>query len=162
MQTIDIVILVALLLPAVVGAIYGFLNIVFSLIAWALALGVSLKFSAHFTPLLAGYVESPLLREVLAFIGLFIIMLILLSIGGFLIVKLLGRTGLTAADRIFGFFFGITLGGAIIGVVVFLAGFTAVPKEPWWQASILVDPFERVAVWAQQFLPESVAEHHKY
>lgn len=162
MQTIDIVILVALLLPAVVGAIYGFLNIVFSLAAWGIALGISLKFSPQFVPLLANSIESPLLRDVAAFVAVFVISLVLLSIAGFLIVKLLGRTGLTAADRIFGFFFGIALGGAIIAVVVFLAGFTAVPKEPWWQASTLVEPFERVGMWAHGYLPENAAQYHSY
>jgi membrane protein required for colicin V production len=161
-QTIDIVILVALLLPAIVGAVYGFLNIVFSLAAWGIALGVSLKFSPHFAPLFANHVETPLLRDVLAFITVFVIALMLLSIAGYFIVKLLGRTGLTAADRIFGFFFGIALGGAIIAVVVFLAGFTAVPKEPWWEASMLVQPFERMGVWAHGFLPENVAQYHSY
>lgn len=162
MQTIDIVILVALVLPAIVGAVYGFLNIVFSLAAWAIALGVSLKFSPHFAPLFADHVETPLLRDVLAFIAVFVIALMLLSIAGYFIVKLLGRTGLTAADRIFGFFFGIALGGAIIAVVVFLAGFTAVPKEPWWEASMLVQPFERTGLWARGFLPENVAQYHSY
>jgi membrane protein required for colicin V production len=162
MPTVDIVILVSLLLPAIVGAIYGFLNIVFSLAAWGVALGISLKFSVHFVPLFEGHVESPLLRDVLAFVAVFLISLVLLSIAGFLIVKLLGRTGLTAADRIFGFFFGIALGGAIIAVVVFLAGFTAVPKEPWWEASMLVDPFERLALRAHGYLPESAAQYHSY
>jgi membrane protein required for colicin V production len=145
-----------------VGAVYGFLNIVFSLAAWGNALGVSLKFSSGFAPLLASHVESPLLRDVLAFIAVFVISLILLSIAGFFIVKLLGRTGLTAADRIFGFFFGIALGGAIIAVVVFLAGFTAVPREPWWESSLLVQPFERVGLWARDFLPENVSQYHSY
>ena len=162
MHTLDIVILVAFVLPALVGAIYGFLNIVFSLIAWGIALGVSLQFSSAFSPLLDGYVESPLLRDVLAFIAVFVISLMLLSIAGYFIVKLLGRTGLTAADRIFGFLFGIALGGAIIAVIVFLAGFTAVPREPWWESSILVEPFERVGLWARGFLPENVAQYHSY
>jgi membrane protein required for colicin V production len=162
MQTVDIVILASLLLPAIVGAVYGFLNIVFSLAAWGVALGVALKFSARFSPLLSGYVESPLLRDVLAFICVFVISLILLSIAGYFIVKLLGRTGLTAADRIFGFLFGIALGGAIIAVLVFLAGFTAVPREPWWESSVLVQPFERMGVWARGFLPENVAQYHSY
>jgi membrane protein required for colicin V production len=162
MQTIDIVILVALVLPAIVGAVYGFLNIVFSLVAWAIALGVSLKFSPHFGPLFAEHVETPLLRDVLAFIAVFVIALMLLSIAGYFIVKLLGRTGLTSADRIFGFFFGIALGGAIIAVVVFLAGFTAMPRETWWEASMLVQPFERMGLWARGFLPENVAQYHSY
>lgn len=162
MQVADIIILVVLLLPALVGALYGFLNIVFSIVAWTLALGISIKFGGLFSPLLEGYVETALIRDVLAFMGLFIVSLMILTGIAYFIVKLLGRTGLTAADRILGFFFGIGLGGAIISVVVFLAGFTALPRESWWQSSVLVQPFEAISLWAQRFLPDNVVKYHSF
>ena len=162
MHTADIAILVALLLPALVGAVYGFLNILFSIIAWGLALGISAKFSPSFAPLLEAYVQAELIREVLAFIGLFVVSLLILTAVGYFIVKLLGRTGLTAADRILGFLFGVALGGAITAVIVFLAGFTALPREAWWQSSILLLPFERIAVSVEPYLPDNVARYHSY
>ena len=162
MQTADILILVIIGLPALVGVIYGFLNIAFSILAWALALGISVKFSSNFAPLLENTIDSPELRALLAFIGLFIISLMILSGLGFLIVKLLGRTGLTAMDRILGLFFGMGLGVVIVLVVVFMAGFTAVPTEEWWQRSLILKPFERVSVWCERFIPESVAKYHSY
>ena len=162
MQIADILILVLFALPALVGVFYGFLNIAFSLLAWTLALGISAKFTPFFSPMLANWIETPLIRIVLAFIGLFIISLVILTGIGFLIVKLLGRTGLTATDRILGLFFGMGLGAAIITIVVFLAGFTALPAEDWWQQSRLVVPFERVSIWGERFLPESMVEYHGY
>jgi membrane protein required for colicin V production len=162
MQTADIIILVVIALPALVGVIYGFLNIAFSMLAWALALGISAKFSSYFSVMLEASVETPFLRSVLAFVGLFIISLIILTAIGFLIVKLLGRTGLTATDRILGLFFGMGLGAVIVVVVVFLAGFTALPSEVWWDRSLILQPFERISIWAQQFLPESMAKYHGY
>ena len=162
MSTADIVILGLIILPAIVGVFYGFLNIVFSLLSWAIAMGLSIKLLPYFSPLLETHVDTPILRHVLAFIGLFIVSLMLLSGISYLIVKLLGRTGLTAADRILGLFFGIGLGGLIVAVVIFLAGFTAFPQEPWWQQSKLVEPFEHISVWASQFLPDSFKEYHSY
>ncbi len=162
MQTADIVILVILALPGLIGVLYGFLNIVFSIVAWLLALGISVKFSAFFSPLLVAYIETALIRNILAFIGLFIISLIVLTAIGYFIVKLLGRAGLTATDRLLGFFLGIGLGGFIITVVVFLAGFTARPRESWWQEAILIQPFERIAIWGQGFLPENMSKYHSF
>lgn len=162
MQTLDIVILVALALPALVGAIYGFLNILFSIVAWVLALGISVKFAPYFAPLLENHIETPVIRDMLAFAGLFLSSLLILTAIGYFVVKLLGRTGLTAADRILGFLFGLALGASITAVVVFLAGFTKLPVEPWWQGSMLVEPFERIAVWADRFLPDNVVEYHSY
>ncbi len=162
MQIADILILVILAIPALVGVCYGFLNIVFSLLAWVLASGIAVKVSPLFAPLLEGYVETPLIRTVLAFAGLFIISLMIFSALGYFVVKLLGRAGLTAADRILGLLFGFGLGIAIVTAIVFLSGFTAFPKDNWWQQSKLIQPFESISVWGHQFLPESMAKHHGY
>ena len=162
MQTADIIILVVIALPALVGVIYGFLNIAFSMLAWALALGISAKFSSYFSGMLEPSIDTPFLRSVLAFVGLFIVSLIILTAIGFLIVKLLGRTGLTATDRILGLFFGMGLGAVIVAVVVFLAGFTALPTEGWWDRSLIIQPFEHISVWARQYLPDTMAKYHSY
>jgi len=162
MQALDIAILVVLALPALVGVFYGFLNMLFSIIAWVLALGMATKFSADFSVLLASYVDTVLIRDMLAFVGVFILSLIIFTALGYFIVKLLGRTGLTGADRILGLFFGLGLGIVIVSVVVFLAGFTAVPEASWWSMSVLMEPFEHVAMWVHQFLPDNIATYHDY
>ena len=162
MSTADIVVLCLILLPAVVGVFYGFLNIVFSLLSWAISLGLTIKLVPYFSPLLENYVDQPVIRMVLAFIGLFILCLLVMSGISFLIVKLLGKTGLTAADRILGLFFGMALGILIVLVIVFMAGFTAFPQETWWEESKLAEPFERISIWSSQYLPESVSEYHSY
>ena len=162
MGIINIVILVTILIPAIVGVIYGFLNIVLSIVAWIVALGVSIKFSSFFAPLLAAYVETELLRNVLAFVGLFMLTLLIFSGLGYFMVKLLGRAGLSAADRILGLLFGTGLGGAIVAVMIFLAGFTDLSSELWWQQSLTVKPFENMAVWGRQFLPENIVKYHHY
>ena len=162
MQTVDIIVLVTLVIPGIIGALYGFLNIVFSIIAWIMAFAISFKFGALITPMLAPYIETPLVRTILGFSGLFLITLMIFSLVGFFIVKLLGRAGLTAMDRVLGFFLGIGLGGFIIAVVVFMAGFTAFPQEGWWKNSVTIRPFEHLAVWSHKFLPTNIAEYHGY
>jgi len=159
---IDIGILVVILIPTLVGVFYGFLNIVLSIVAWVISLGVAVKFSGYFSPMLATYIETDILRNGLAFIGLFLLSLMILTAIGYFMVKLLGRTGLTAADRILGLLFGIGLGGTIVGILVFLAGFTDITRAPWWQQSLLVRPFERTAMWGRQYLPDNIARYHQY
>jgi membrane protein required for colicin V production len=162
LQTVDIIVLVVLVLPALVGVLYGFLNILFSIIAWVFALGISIKFGNFLSPVFSSFIDTAVVRDVLAFISLFIVSLMIFTALGYFIVKLLGRSGLTAADRLLGFFFGAGLGGAIVAVAVFLAGFTSVTEEPWWQNSRLLEPFERIAVWSHRFLPDNVVEYHRY
>jgi len=162
MSLIDIVILVAILVPALVGVIYGFLNIILSIVAWVIAFGVSVKFSGFFSPMLDSWIETEILRNALAFIGLFMLSLMILSAAGYFMVKLLGRSGLTAADRVLGLVFGTALGSSVVAVLVFLAGFTDMGGATWWQQSLLVSPFERTAVWGRQYLPENIAKYHHY
>jgi len=162
LNTTDIIILIALFLPALIGAIYGFLNIVFSILAWVLALGMSAKFGSYFSPLIEEYIQTDMLRDALAFVGLFVVSLMIFTAIGYFIVKLMGKAGLTATDRILGFFLGFGLGISIVAVVVFLAGFTAITEEAWWQSSMILETFEQISVWAQQFLPDNVAKYHSY
>ena len=161
MEGVDIGILVILFLPAIMGLLYGLLNVLFSIAAWIMAAVTATKLSGMFSPLLADYLE-PVLRNVIAFAGVFIISLVIFTALGYFIVKLLGRTGLTAVDRFLGFFFGIGLGGAIITILVFLAGFTAISKHEWWHEAVLIEPFQRVCVWGQRFLSEDIAVYHRY
>ena len=161
MEGVDIGILVILFLPAIMGLLYGLLNVLFSVAAWIMAVVTATKLSGLFSPLLADYLE-PVLRSVVAFAGVFIISLVIFTALGYFIVKLLGRTGLTAADRFLGFFFGIGLGGAIITILVFLAGFTAISKHEWWHEAVLIEPFQRVCMWGHRFLLEDIAVYHRY
>ncbi len=161
MAGVDIGILVVVFLPAIMGLLYGLLNVLSSIAAWIMAVVTAAQFSGYFSPLLADYLE-PVLRDVIAFVGVFIISLVLFTGLGYFVVKLLGRTGLTAADRLLGFFFGIGLGGAIIAILVFLAGFTAISKHEWWHEAVLIEPFQRVCVWGQRFLSEDIAVYHRY
>ena len=73
MSTADIVILSVILLPTIVGVLYGFLNIIFSLLSWVITLGLAVKLIPYFSPLLSDYIDSPMLRIVLVFIILFIL-----------------------------------------------------------------------------------------
>ena len=161
MEGVDIGILAVLFLPAIMGMLYGLLNVLFSMAAWIMAAITATKLSGYYSPLLDDYLE-PVLREIVAFAGVFVISLVIFTGLGYFIVKLLGRTGLTAADRILGFFFGIGLGGAIITILVFIAGFTAISKHEWWHEAVLIEPFQRVCVWGQRFLSEDIAVYHRY
>ena len=162
MTTADIAILCAILLPTIVGVIYGFLNIIFSLISWLVSLGLAVKLVPYFSPLLDNYVDTPILRIILVFIALFILCLLIMSSLSYFVIKLLGKTGLTAADRILGLFFGMGLGVLVVAVVVFLAGFTAFPKEIWWKESKLMKPFEILSIWGSNYLGEAVTKYHSY
>lgn len=158
---LDTGILATLLLPALMGLIYGVLSILMSIISWLLAALSAIKFSAYFSPLLAGHI-NPIFRDFIVFTGVFLVSLALLHILGHILLKLSGRARLGAVDRFLGFFLGLGLGSAIVIVVVFLAGFTPVTQEQWWLDASLIEPFQQLCLWGRDFLPQEMATHHRY
>tara|TARA_Y100000590_G_scaffold241465_1_gene271489 strand:- start:639 stop:1154 length:516 start_codon:yes stop_codon:yes gene_type:complete len=164
MTTADIAILCTILLPTLFGVIYGFLNIIFSLLTWLISIGLAVHLTPYLSasPYLINYIDRPEFRVIAAFVLLFIFCLLILSVLSYFVIKILGKTGLRAADRILGLFFGMGLGVIIVSVVVFLAGFTPLPEEVWWKESRLIDPFVDISLWGSSFLGESVTEYQLY
>ncbi len=76
-----------------------------------------------------------------------------------LIAQLVEKTGLTGTDRALGVIFGLLRGAAIVTLLVLIAGATPMPDDNWWQNSLLLEHFERLAIWVQGFLPSDIAEY---
>jgi membrane protein required for colicin V production len=39
---------------------------------------------------------------------------------------------------------------------------TPLPKDPWWQQSLLLRHFQDSALWLQGFLPPELAQHIRF
>jgi len=61
-----------------------------------------------------------------------------------------------------GVIFGTLRGIAVVAMLVLLAGLTALPQDPWWQASVFMPYFERLALWLTGFLPPDIAAEFSY
>lgn len=158
----DIVILAVIGISALMSLWRGFLREVLSLLAWVLAFWLAYSFTPHAASWLAEYIEIPSIRFILGFAVLFVLTLLTVSLIGHIIVKMVGKTGLTGTDRILGLLFGMARGGMIILLLVLLAGLTQIPQDPWWRHSWLLGHFQQAALWVTELLPEGVAEHINY
>ena len=158
----DIVILAIIGISALISLWRGFLREVLSLLAWILAFWVAFSFTPLVAPLLEPYVDVPSIRFILGFAGLFVLTLLAVSLLGHIVVKLVGRTGLTGTDRMLGLLFGMARGGVVVLLLVLLAGLTRVPQDPWWDEARLLAHFQRAALWVREYLPDSIAEHIRY
>lgn len=158
----DIVILAIIGVSALISLLRGFLREMLSLLAWLLAFWIAF----HFTPWAAGWLESvievPSVRFILGFAALFVVTLLSMSLIGHIIVKLVGKTGLTGTDRMLGLLFGMARGGVVVLLLVLLAGLTQVPQDPWWRQSNLLVHFQHAALWVKGYLPESIGQYIRY
>lgn len=162
MNWVDLTIVAIVLISAVISLFRGFVREVLSLIAWVAAFWLASRLARPAAAALEPWVNVEGARLVLAFMGLLIGVLLVAGIINFVISRLLEKTGLSGPDRLLGMIFGALRGGAIVAIIVFVAGLTALPGMPWWQQASLMPPFEVAALAAVSRLPPDVAKHFNY
>jgi len=154
---VDYAILGILLISSFISLVRGFVKEALSLVGWIMAFWISLSFAVPLSKLLAASMEDPTLRLIIAFIALFILTLIVSAVINFFASRLVQRTGLTGTDRFLGVIFGFLRGAILVSVLVLLAGLTTLPKESWWDDSLLLFRFQAIAMWIRELLPPDVA-----
>lgn len=161
MNFADIAILSVIGVSVFIGILRGFVREVLSIVAWVLAFWVAILFSSTLAGLLVNVIDVPSLRSAAAFLILLIGTLLVGAIVNFLIGRLIVSTGLSGTDRMLGVVFGVARGIVIVGVLVVLAHATPLPRDPWWQESMFLPYFDRLASFAIGWLPDSIAAHFR-
>ncbi|EGV17212.1 CvpA family protein [Thiocapsa marina] len=156
MNWVDYAILGVILLSALVGIGRGLIREVLSLGVWIAAILIAWLFHREAAELLVPYLSQPSVRLAAAFVGLILVTLVLGAVLGAVLTALIETTGLGVVDRVLGLFFGAARGVVIVAMAVFLASFTPMPEDSWWQESRLVSQFQGVAGWLIGFVPEEV------
>lgn len=156
MNWADYAIIGIVLVSMVVSLFRGFMREVFSLLVWLAAVYAALQAAGPLAVQLEGVIEVPSVRVIIAFVGVFLVVLAVGGLVNYLIGRLVESTGLSGTDRLFGALFGALRGLAIVLVAVIIAAFTPFVADPWWQQSILLPEMERMATWLVGFFPESI------
>jgi membrane protein required for colicin V production len=159
MNWTDYIIIGILGLSVLIGLWRGLISEVLALAIWIAAFWVAWTFG----PLVASHLEHliamPSARVIVAYALCFVAVLLLGALLRFVISRLIEGTGLSGTDRLLGMLFGFARGVLLVSLLVFLVGFTAFTRDPWWQQSALLPQFQRVAAWLEQNVPASVGEY---
>ncbi len=159
---VDYAIIGLILISSVIGLLRGFIREAFSLVIWVIAIWVGLTFSREFSSFLDGIISYPSARIATAFAVLFLVTLILGALISYLLGELVKKTGLTGSDRFAGMIFGIARGLVVVSIVVMLAGLTPLPEDSWWKESLLIPPFQSLAIWLRDLIPSGMAGYVNY
>jgi len=158
MSAIDWVLLAIVAVSALFGLMRGFVGVLVSLLAWLLAGWFAFHFGAQVALLLAAD-GTPSAGQVFAGYALgFIGVLVVVGVVGWLVRKLVQSIGLSGLDRLLGLMLGVARGAFVACALVLLLGLTALPREPSWQASMVVPVFVPGAQWLSGWLPAWVAQ----
>ena len=156
MNGADLVILGILLVSIVVSLIRGFIKEVFSILVWAAAIFAAFRVAGPLAGALEPIIDLPSARIIVAFAAVFILVLVIGGLIGFLVGKMVEKTGLSPTDRLFGGLFGLARGLVIVVLGVLLLRVTPFAQDPWWHESRLLPTFDAMAEQARAWLPESV------
>jgi membrane protein required for colicin V production len=116
----DLVVLSALGLFAIFGLLLGFVGVVLLAARWVGASLVTMWGFPIAQQAARGIIDSPLIADVLAGIGLFVVSLVVLSVISHAIGNLIRKSSLNALDRTLGFIVG-TVGGIAVVALSYLA-----------------------------------------
>lgn len=136
----DVAVVVVVLVSTILAVARGFVRETLSILAWAAAAIATLYFGPPLAKLLAARISTPLLGPVLAFAGIFLLVLIPLSFLSFRLSERVRKSHIGMLDRSLGVPFGLVRGLALIGLA-YLAISLIIPvrAQPEWltQARLL-------------------------
>lgn len=156
MNWADWAILGVLLVSSLISIKRGFVKEALSLATWVLAFIVALFFGDRLAVLLTDLIDTPSLREMVAFVILFATTLIVGAMVNYLISELVRMTGLSGTDRLFGMLFGLARGLVVVmALLILLPSMMPVVEDPWWHESVLISRFLAFEDWARALAAET-------
>lgn len=159
---VDVVILVVIALSAVIGFFRGLVREAIGLMTWLVAFYLAFIWAESAAILLEDWISIDSARLAVAFGIIFIAVLFVGALINYGLSRLLSQTGFAGTDRVLGGVFGVLRGAAVLVLLTMLAGVTPVPRDDWWQNSVLIPHLEDGAVWLRDYLPADLANAITY
>lgn len=145
MNIADYLVIAAVALSAMVGAVRGFLREAIALGTWIVALFVAWHFSDLIAPHLGGLLAANYVRPWAARI-IIVALILLFGAGlGAIVAHYVRLSIFSGMDRFLGFVFGAARGVVLIGVFVILGRLLKLDGEIWWRHSMLIPYGDSVA-----------------
>ncbi len=162
MTSFDYLVLAVLAVSAILGLLRGLIKEILSLIAYIVAFIAAIWWGPVVSTWLERWLENPLLRAGASYAAVFVVVLLMVGLVNVTLGTLIQKTGLTPADHGLGAIFGLLRGMVFVLVLVALAGYTELPKEPWWQDARLSGTAVRGIQQIKLLLPPSLASWLPY
>ncbi len=152
-------IILIILVSTIISWIRGFTKEVLSLVAWIGGFLVGFNFCHQLADAFSTYIHTPSVRIAVAFVVLFMVTFLLISLANFCISLLINRIGLSSVDKACGIFVGAARGVLLVSLVLLLLQLTPMSQDPWWNNSFLIPKFVPVENWLKSFMPEYIEKH---
>ena len=159
MNLADYLVIAAILVSAIAGAMRGFLREAIAFGAWIVALFVAWHFSDLIEPHLGGLLADPTVRPWAARVIIVVLVLLLGTAIGSLLQHFVRLSIFSGMDRLLGFGFGLLRGFVLLGVFVILGQLLRLSEEGWWRHSLLIPHGESIANGLRSVVGEPHVAH---
>ena len=162
MTGFDFVLLAILAISVVLGLLRGLLKEVLSLVAYASAFLAAIWWGPTASDWFSQWITQPFVSMALAYLSVFIGVLLAIGFVNMTLSALLSKTGLTPADHGLGAIFGLLRGVLFVLVLVIIAGYTPLPEESWWKNAMFSKQVVSVVQQLKLKLPPPVNDWLPY
>ena len=159
MNSTDYLVIVAIVLSAIIGAVRGFLREAVALGAWLIALFFAWHFSDLIEPHLGGLLSDSAVRPWAARVIIVTLVLLLGAGIGAVLANFVRLSIFSGMDRLLGLFFGLLRGFMLLGVFVILGQLLRLQGEHWWRGSLLLPYGESIANGLRTLVGEAHVPH---
>lgn len=162
MAWLDYAVLGVFAVSLVLGAWRGLVREVLAILGWVIAFLAANLLAGPLGPAMPQAIPSPELRVAAAYVAVFAVSLILTSLAGLLLSKMVQAVGLGGIDRVLGAGFGALRGLLMVLAAAVLAGLTSAPRQAWWRDSASGPLLVQAAGMVKPLLPQTLAERLRY
>lgn len=141
MNAVDLAVVIVIALSALFAFARGFVREALSIAAWVGAALITLYGFDYAYGLTARFVTTPMLADLIAGAGLFLISLIGLTILTGYIARLVQWSALTPVDRTLGLIFGVARGAVLVAIAYLVVDISLPPTDrPSWLRNARSEP----------------------
>ncbi len=166
MTAFDFIVVGIVGISTVLAFLRGFVRVSISLAAWVIGVVAAMQYSDLFAAMLpqfsggdaAAAANAHSTRYIVAFALIVTAALLVGTLVGWLISRLVRVVGLGFVDRSLGGVLGVARGLLIVVLVILGAGMTNLPQQEWWQNALLSPPLVKAALELKPWLPQRWAE----
>lgn len=143
------------LVSAVLAMVRGFSREVLSVASWGIAAASAFFFYKQATPLVTPYIESETIAQVVAASGIFVIVLIVVSVITMKMADFIIDSRIGALDRTLGFLYGAVRGILVVAVgLLFFNWLVASHQPPWIAEAKSLPLLDGIGKRLQNLLPD--------
>src|SRR6266850_5522830 len=160
MNVTDYLVIAAVIISAIVGAMRGFLREAVALVTWLFALFIAWHFADLIEPHLGGLLSGSYVKPWAARVIIVLLILLLGAAIGALLDHFVRLSIFSGMDRFLGMVFGVLRGVVLLGVFVILGQLLRLDGVRWWSRSLLVPYGESVANGLRALVGEQRGPRH--